>query len=245
MRSTLVVDPDRRISAQARSMPELDAALDLLSRRDTRRGGALVDLGCGMGGLATHIGNRLGLEDLIGVDIDPERLKAAGSRGVLPLLLDLNTDPLPLEAASVRLVSCFGLLAYLTLYDNVLAESRRVLSDAGWLLVSMPNLGSYTNRLALLFGAQPHSVAVSRHRQAGKLRRHRDDRSSANMPPLLHSATLRCMRELLDGYGFATVAVRGFAPPGPHRHRVIDELTSLVPSVSRRLLILARKRPIP
>jgi SAM-dependent methyltransferase len=94
-------------------------------------------------------------------------LKAAGSRGVRPLLLDLNHDPLPLEDGSVRVVTCFGVLAYLSLYDNVLSEASRVLAAEGWLLLSMPNLGSYTNRLSLLFGGQPHGVAVSRHREAG------------------------------------------------------------------------------
>ena len=96
----------------------------------------------------------------------------------------------------------FADLAYLSLYDNVLTEASRVLDGEGWLLLSMPNLGSYTNRLSLLFGGQPHGVAVSRHREAGKIRRHHGDSTSANMPPLLHSATLRCMREVLDDFGF-------------------------------------------
>ena len=242
MLQTIVTAGDRGISAQARSMPELDRVLDRLARRDPRLGGALVDLGCGMGGLAGHISGRLGLEDIIGVDVDGERLKAAASRGIRPLLLDLNEDPLPLEAGSVRVVSCFGVLAYLSLYDNVLAEASRVLEDDGWLLLSMPNLGSYSNRIALLLGGQPQGVSVSRHRDAGKLRRRRDDGVSANMPPLLHSATLRCMRELLDDFGFDTVTVRGFVP-SPRRRPLVDDVLTRFPSLSRRFLILARKRP--
>jgi SAM-dependent methyltransferase len=237
----IVNDDDRGISAQARSMPELDGVLDGLARRDPRRGGALLDLGCGMGALASHIGSRLGMADVTGVDLEPERLKAAAARGVRPLLLDLNHDKLPLETGSVRVATCFGVLAYLSLYDNALSETGRVVEDGGWLLVSMPNLASYTNRLSLLLGGQPHAVAVSRHREAGKIRRRRDEGVSANMPPLLHSATLRCMRELLDAYGFDTVTARGFAPYP--RRRAIDALTSRLPSLSRRFLILARKRP--
>lgn len=239
--ATLITAGDVGISAQARAMPELDGVLDGLARRDTVRGGSLLDLGCGMGGLANYIAGRLGLEDVIGVDVEAERLKAAASRGLRPLLLDLNQDPLPLGDGSVRIVTCFGVLAYLSLYDNVLSEAARVLDNEGWLLVSMPNLGSYTNRLSLAFGFQPHAVAVSRHHQAGKIRNHRDDRMSANMPPLLHGATLKCMRELLDDYGFDTIAVRGFTP-WPRRRPVIDGLMSRAPSLSRRFLILARKR---
>jgi ubiquinone/menaquinone biosynthesis C-methylase UbiE len=141
-----VTAADRGISAQARSMRELDSVLDRLVARDPRRGGGLLDLGSGMGALASHIGARLGVGELIGVDLDPERLKGAAARGVRPLLLDLNTDTLPLPAGSVRIATCFGLLAYLTLYDNVLAESARVLEDGGWLMLSMPNLASSFNR---------------------------------------------------------------------------------------------------
>jgi SAM-dependent methyltransferase len=238
-----VTAADEGISVQARSMRDLDWVLDRLVRRDDRRGGALLDLGSGMGALATHIGGRLGINELIGVDLDPERLKGAAARGVRPLLLDLNEDPVPLPAGSVRVATCFGLLAYLHLYDNVLSESARVLEDGGWLLLSMPNLASYFNRFSLLFGYQPHAVAVSRYRQAGMIGHRRSDKTSANMPPLLHGATLRCMREVLDDYGFDVEVVRGFAP-GDRRRRIIDGIACRIPGLSRRFLILARKRPV-
>jgi SAM-dependent methyltransferase len=242
IRTEAIVSPvDRRISAQARSVPDLDRVLDRVIARDGRRGGTLVDLGCGMGGLTRHITERTGLDHPIGVDLDADRLKAAAARGVKPLLLDLNTEPLPLAPSSVRMVTCLGLLAYLTLYDNTLSEAARVLEDGGWLLLSMPNLASYVNRLALLFGRQPHGVAVSHHRQSGTLVRHPDDTASAHMPPLLHSATLRCTHELLDQYGFDIEMTRGFAPR-PHRRPVLDGVASRWPSLSRRFLVLARKR---
>jgi ubiquinone/menaquinone biosynthesis C-methylase UbiE len=145
-------EADRGISAQARSLPDLDRVLDRLIRRDPGGGGTLVDLGCGMGGLAGYIGSRLRLAELVGVDLDAERLKVASARGVRPLLIDLNRESLPLASGSARVVTCFGLLAYLTLYDNTLSEAARVLDDGGWLLLSMPNLGSYANRISLALG---------------------------------------------------------------------------------------------
>jgi SAM-dependent methyltransferase len=219
---------------------DLDRVLDRLVERDPARRGGLLDIGCGMGALAAHIGGRVGATELTGVDLDPERLKVAAARGIRPLLLDLNTDSLPLASGSKRVVTCFGVLAYLNLYDNVLAESARVLEDGGWLLLSMPNLASYANRLALLLGYQPQAVAVSRFRQAGMRGRRRDPHTSANMPPLLHSATLRCMREVLDDYGFDVEIVRGFAHG--ERHGILDRITSRFPSFSRRFIIVARKR---
>lgn len=236
-----VTADDRGISAQARSMPDLDWVLDRLIERDAGCRGGLLDIGCGMGALATHIAGRLRLTEVTGVDVDAERLKAAAARGIRPLLQDLNRDSLPLSDGSMRVVTCFGVLAYLDLYDNVLGESARVLGDGGWLVLSMPNLASYANRIALLFGCQPQAVAVSRFRQAGMRGRHRDPNTSSNMPPLLHSATLRCMREVLDGYGFDVEVVRGFAP-GPRRRPLLDALFSRLPGLSRRFIILARRR---
>ena len=235
-----VTEADLGISAQARSMRDLEWVLDRLVERDPERRGGLLDIGCGMGALTAHIGGRLGSTELTGVDLDSERLKAAAARGIRPLLLDLNVDSLPLASGTKRVVTCFGVLAYLNLYDNVLAESARVLEDGGWLLLSMPNLASYANRLALLLGYQPQAVAVSRFRQAGMRGRRRDPKTSANMPPLLHAATLGCMREVLDAYGFDVEVVRGFAPG--ERRRLLDRLTRPFPRLSRRFLILARKR---
>jgi hypothetical protein len=61
------------------------------------------------------------------------------------------------------------------------------------------------------------------------------------MPPLLHGATLRCMREVLDTYGFDVEVVRGTVP-GDRRKPILDGVATRIPSLSRRFLILARKR---
>jgi SAM-dependent methyltransferase len=238
-----VDENDLGISAQARAMPDLDRMLDRLARRTERPPGALLDVGCGMGALTVRIGRRLGIERLIGVDCDLERLSAAAGRGIETYSLDLEHDPIPVASGSVGLVTCFGVLAYLVLYDQVLAEAARVLDDGGFFLFSMPNLASHQNRLAMLFGYQPSQVDVSSpYRGAGTL--HRKRLSRQGMPPLLHAATLRCVKELLDLYGFDVELVRGFSPR-PFRNPVLRRAASCVPSLSRRFLILARKRPAP
>ncbi|MCA1844879.1 MAG: class I SAM-dependent methyltransferase [Actinobacteria bacterium] len=238
-----VDEDDLGISAQARAMPDLDRMLDQLARRAERPPGALLDVGCGMGALTVRIGRRLGIERLIGVDCDLERLGAAGDRGIETHAVDLEHDAIPVLSGSVGLVTCFGVLAYLALYDQVLAEAARVLDDGGFFLFSMPNLASHQNRLAMLFGYQPSQVDVSSpYRGAGTL--HRKPLSRQGMPPLLHAATLRCMKELLDLYGFDVAVVRGFSPR-PFHNPVLRRVASRFPSLSRRFLILARKRPVP
>ncbi len=133
------------------------------------------------------------------------------------------------------------MLAYLSLYDTVMGEAARVLEDGGWFLFSMPNLASHQNRLAMLFGYQPSQVDVSSpFRGVGTL--HKRPLNRQGMPPLLHAATLRCMKELLDLYGFDVEMVRGFSPR-PFRNPALRRAASHFPALSRRFLILARKRP--
>lgn len=235
-----LADDDLDISAQARALPDLDRMLDQLSRRSTRPIDGLLDMGCGMGALTRRIGDRLGIERLVGVDCDDERLWIAGLRGIETHTVDLEMDRIPVASRSVGLVTCFGVLPYLCLYDQVLSETARVLDDGGWFLFSMPNLASHRNRLAILFGYQPAQVDVSSpFRGAGTLRRKPPNRQG--MPPLLHAATLRCMKELLDLYGFDLEVVRGFSPR-PFRSAMLRRVAGHLPALSRRFLILARKR---
>src|SRR5207249_4307925 len=72
-----VEEEDLGISAQARALPDLDRMLDDLSRRSNGPIRALLDVGCGMGALTGHIGRRLGIDRLIGVDCDLDRLDVA------------------------------------------------------------------------------------------------------------------------------------------------------------------------
>jgi trans-aconitate methyltransferase len=240
-RDETLADDDLGISAQARALPDLDRMLDRLNRRAAPISG-LLDLGCGMGALTRRIGDRLGIERLVGVDCDDERLWVAAGRGIETHTVDLEMDRIPLPAGSIGLVTCFGVLPYLALYDQVLAESNRVLEAGGWFLFSMPNLASHQNRLAILLGYQPSQVDVSSpFRGAGTLRRQALRRQG--MPPLLHAATLRCMKELLDRYGFDVEHVRGFSPR-PFRNALLRRAASHFPAWSRRFLILARKRPV-
>lgn len=240
---TNLTPDDLAISAQARATDDLDRMLDQLSRLLVSSPATLLDVGCGLGALSERIARRLGSGRVIGVDCDARRLEVAASRGLETHVVDLNQGRVPLPSGSVDLVTCFGVLAYLTTYDACLSEAARVLHDQGWLMLSMPNLASWRNRLSLLFGYQPAHVAVSAaQRRAGTLqaRKHRVGRQA--MPPALHAATLRCIRELLDNFGFDVVVVRGFKPGASLG--LAHRLGARVPSLSRRFLILARKRPI-
>ncbi len=79
-----------------------------------------------MAALTLRIATRL-IHRLTGIDCDLDRLSSAVARGI-------ETGTLPVASGTVGLVTCFGALAYLSLYDQVLAETARVLEDEGWFL---------------------------------------------------------------------------------------------------------------
>lgn len=240
-----LTDEDYLISATVRHLPRLHRVLrrlETLPERDRPK--SLLDLGCGIGGLTLHIARRLGIEEVMGVDINPERLERAAARGIKTLRVNLDMDSLPLADASVGLVTSFGVFEHLVFYDNTMAETARVLKDGGWFLISMPNLGSYLNRAALLLGFQPREVEVSRTVSAGLMPFYR--RAPSKGVPLghVHTATFRCMRHLLEHYHFDVVTAQGFSPDfGSLAIQLLDLLFGNIPSLSRRFIILAQRKP--
>jgi SAM-dependent methyltransferase len=220
-------------------LPALDACLDRVveSRGDTEPG-MLVDLGCAAGGLTRYVAKRIGSTRVVGVDRHRDRLAWAKRRGVETHLLDLDTDRVPVGDGAAELVTSFGALEHLAWYDHFLDEVRRVLRPDGWFLLSNPNLGSYVNRAALLFGFQPRDVEVSQRTAPGILPVYRhDQRFSLGHPRTL---TVRCLRGLLEEFGFEVVELHGLAPYPRGLTRLLDRILGRFPSLARRVIVLAR-----
>lgn len=235
---------DLALSATSHDLGALTRMLnDLRGRIDRGSLHRLVDVGCGYGGLTLLVARHLSIQDVTGIDAVPARLEEAARRGIHTYRVDLDREPFPIPDGQADLVTSFGVLEYLVLYDNTLSETARVLRPGGWLLLSIPNLGSYVNRLALLFGYQPREVDVSAQRFAGMPRRYGKGPIAAGIAPHLHAATLRCMQELLDFYEFDVVKTRSLAPEKGHRViRLLDATLGRRASLSRRFILLAQRR---
>ncbi len=206
----------------------------------------VLDLGCGFGGLTLVIAKLLGASEVWGVDIDDDRLKTAEARGLKVVKLDLEKDHFPFPNDYFDFIISFGVVEHLTWFDNVISESYRVLARGGGFLLSIPNLASYINRIALLLGYQPRDVEISQRKAFGVLRGY-------DTQPIghIHAATLRAVKELLEAYGFQVITSRGIRPPvkcsayalDPIKCAIIHFLDKIffMPSLSRRFAILARK----
>ena len=110
-----------------------------------------LDVGCGDGGtsggwLHEHAGSYLG------VDISESAIEMASARGLDARLID-DAGDLPFPDGSFDLAICTEVLEHLFAPQRALAEIRRVLRPGGRVIVTVPNLAHWRNRLDLaLFG---------------------------------------------------------------------------------------------
>jgi len=132
----------------------------------------LMDLGCGYGLLTLIVADFIGVEKVYVVDIDGQRLsfldKMRGRSSAKEVTVLDHDFCKPINIGErVQLVTSFGSLEHVTCWDEFLENVKNVLVDGGYLLVSMPNLGSWVNRLALLLGYQPRDLEISRKKLYG------------------------------------------------------------------------------
>lgn len=92
----------------------------------------LLDVGCGGAWLGDHF------DDYTGIDVSPEAVEAARSRGRQVLLVD-GEEPLPFEEASFDGVVLKDVLEHVANPVAVVREVRRVLRPGGRVFASSPD----------------------------------------------------------------------------------------------------------
>lgn len=237
-RADLSLTPrDRGRSATSYGLP---AFLDALAPLTGHQVDRVLDVGCGYGGLSRIAGDRLGATELHGVDIDSDVVEEAATKNVTVQICDVEERPLPYEDDYFDFVMSLGMIDYLPTFDGVLSEIRRVLKPGGFALLSIPNLGSWNNRLALLLGYQPRDVEISDRRVVGAFPYYRDRTPTGH----IHTPTLKAFVELMDIHGFDRRRVSGaswttrdvFGPLA-----FLDRLMANRPSLAKRFFYLGSK----
>lgn len=228
---------------------DLDVVVDAIGAAVAagRPADSLLDVGCGYGGIAATMRDRLGIPDAHGVDIDPDVIPEARAKGISADRIDVDAEPLPFDADTFGLVTCFGMLDYLPWFDRAVAEMSRVLAPGGLVAVALPNLGSWHNRLSLLLGYQPRDIEFCSRRAVGLAPYYRSDRYTAPVGHM-HTATTRAFREFMDLMGFTEVRTHPLSPSNVTTRqplRAIDSVLGRFPSTARRFLYLGRKTGAP
>ena len=108
----------------------------------------ILDIGCGAGNVLdglprSHV-------EVFGVDRVPEMVADAARRNPLDRFAVAEAARLPLESECVDIVTCAGVLEYVSDPRAVLSELRRMLVPKGHLVISFPNKSSWFRSLSNL-----------------------------------------------------------------------------------------------
>jgi SAM-dependent methyltransferase len=232
---------DENIASSSYTLSAIDMLKPVLKRLRDKGIKSLMDLGCGYGILTLVIADFIGVEKVYAVDSDEQRLSFLNKikgRSFAKEVIVVNHDfckPINIDER-IQLVTSFGSLEHVTCWDEVLENVRNVLVDGGYFLVSMPNLGSWINRLALLLGYQPRDLEISRKKLYGVAPPYKNHGVAGHVKV----ATFRAFKEYLMDNGFEIVMAKPLYNKQNLLINLIDKLL-FAPSLSRRFVILARK----
>ena len=116
----------------------------------------MLDCGCHAGANARNRADAKHARALAGIELNVSMARKAVERGLWVMQSDLNRA-IPLVNNCVDALIASDLLEHLTQTSTFVREIHRVLRPGGYAVISTPNLASWHNIFALLFGLQPFS----------------------------------------------------------------------------------------
>lgn len=205
--------------------------MEYIKRRFTVR--RIVDLGSGYGILAALTRDYLEAHHVTCVDIDGRRLATA--RQLCDEVVEADFTQ-PLDLHGYDMATSHGALEHTCRWDPFLQNVKRALRDGGVLLLTTPNLASWTNRLLLLLGYQPRDVEISTQRLFGV--------PKAYGGPAGHvkAATAKALLQWLNHNGLHVAKV--YPLYSPHPVNFIDRILAPFPTLARRIAVIAWKTSI-
>ena len=143
VRSVSIAVPEQHVCA-SQDFGNLDANLRFLDDSGLLESGMKVlEIGCGRGTLLHRLSAR-GV-DIVGVEISPARIEESRSLYDGLRIYQTSGIELPFADEAFDIVLSFDVLEHIPDTDAHLAEVRRVLKPAGWLLLQTPN--KWTNAI--------------------------------------------------------------------------------------------------
>jgi methionine biosynthesis protein MetW len=109
----------------------------------------ILDLGCGNGNVS-----KIYLEKgrVFGIDISGNALQQAVKNGLKVKRHDLNSFPYPFDKQTFDIIILTDVLEHLIDPLNVLKDAKRLLSQSGRVIVTVPNFARLGNRIRMLLG---------------------------------------------------------------------------------------------
>jgi len=139
--------------------PRLAEDLDILEKYASRNSTQIVEIGSSPPFITAAM-NELGFR-VIGLDIDPTRFgEATRGEGLDIRLANIESEPFPVESASVDLVLMNEVFEHLRSPLVPITEIERILRPGGVLLLSTPNLRSFRGIINLVLRGKGWAVGA-------------------------------------------------------------------------------------
>ena len=126
----------------------------------------ILDIGLGTGKDLMNIRqkclemNPLIKMDLSGLECYPPNVESARKQGIQVFPVNIESDAFPFDDNVFDIVISNQTLEHTKELYWIFSEISRVLKPEGFVLSGVPNLASFHNRVALLFGLQPTSIEL-------------------------------------------------------------------------------------
>lgn len=121
----------------------------------------ILDIGCGKGDDLINI-QKIGGKDceLFGIESYDKYKKICGEKGIKTESINIEQDQFPFDDAFFDIVIINQVLEHTKEIFFVLSEISRILKPHGKLILGVPNLGTWHDRIILLLGQQPSGIKV-------------------------------------------------------------------------------------
>lgn len=147
------------VQSQHEGLRTYEAVILLLRRISGAN--SLLDVGCGDGVKTMHYARELGVDGnkVYGIELQSPYVELA-SKHVRVIQIDLEKELFPMGDEEIDVIICNQVLEHLKNIFTPMKEMARVVKTGGYLLIGLPNLAAFQNRVLLLLGRQPLCNAI-------------------------------------------------------------------------------------
>jgi 2-polyprenyl-3-methyl-5-hydroxy-6-metoxy-1,4-benzoquinol methylase len=125
-----------------------------LSLLDNNPKAVILDIGCNDGEFTVKIANRIGANNVYGIEIDRAKVDLSSKKEIKVAICDLN-GKLPFDNDSFDIITANQVIEHLYSPSNAFKEVYRLLKKGGYAVFSTLNLCSWHNIFFMIFGMQP------------------------------------------------------------------------------------------
>ena len=134
-------------------------AVDRLSRAPGKP--AVLDIGCGKGDDLARIREKIGPEcQLFGVEGFDEYRQICLQKGITTVKLDIERETFPYPDEFFDVVIINQVLEHVKDVFYVVSEISRIVKKKGVVIIGVPNLATWHDRLILMLGRQPSGIKL-------------------------------------------------------------------------------------